>query len=428
VRAAGSLAGVLLLLVGCGARAADPAPRDLEQRCGGHTDPSGTSVELCLAVSGDLARDGGLPVRATLDTSGTPAPQPDGIVYSLDGTYLLTDEQAPWSFSLHPAAHRPGTHVLSASVTVEGRPGALQVDVPIDVPAVTRPAVAPFRPTAGADPAPGAPFVVAAVGDGASGLRAEQQVTDLIASWRPQLLLYLGDVYEHGSAEEFANWYGDDGRLYGRFRAITNPTVGNHEFELDSTGAPYFRFWGDPPPWYSYDTHGWHVVTLDDVGPSTSLAPDSPQYRWLADDLARHPDRCTLVTVHRPRFTVGRDETHDAGVSEAAVDFDAFWRLLADHHVPLLVSGHSHNYQRWQPLDAGGRVTAAGGTTQFVVGTGGQWTSPLAVPDPRLAAGVGPPQTTWGALQLRLTPTGADYRFVTVDGVTKDAGRVPCAP
>ena len=252
-------------------------------------------------------------------------------------------------------------------------------------------------------------------------------MVDLIASWNPDLFLYLGDVYAEGAPEEFANWYGENGSLFSRFRSITNPTLGNHEFEADHTGAPYFAYWGDPPSYYSYDTHGWHIVTLDNVGPTTVLSTISPQYQWLAADLSAHPNPCTLVTYHRPRFTVGRTET-DGGPTEAAIDFDPFWRLLAAHHVPVVLNGHSHNYQRWKPMDADGLVTTTGGTTEFVVGTGGQWLSPLIDHDPRLVVGVDNRQSAWGALRLQLSLTGLEYRFVSTAGATVDTGTVPCAP
>src|SRR5205085_1108797 len=82
--------------------------------------------------------------------------------------------------------------------------------------------------------------VVAAVGDGAGGESSEEAVVGEIASWNPSLLLYLGDVYQKGSPAEFDNWYGrGDPRFYGRFRSITNPAVGNHEYD-GSQAAGYF--------------------------------------------------------------------------------------------------------------------------------------------------------------------------------------------
>ena len=49
-------------------------------------------------------------------------------------------------------------------------------------------------------------------------------------------------------------------------------------------------------------------------------------------------------------------------------------RLFADlyrHGVELLLTGHSHNYERLEPVTLEG-VPDPGGVTQFVVGTGGR--------------------------------------------------------
>jgi hypothetical protein len=96
--------------------------------------------------------------------------------------------------------------------------------------------------------------------------------------------------------------------------------------------------------------------------------------------------------------------------------------------VPVVLNGHSHNYQRWMPMNADGAVVSTGGTTEFIAGTGGQWLSPLVDHDRRMAFGIDNGQSAWGALRLQLSPTGLSYRFVTVAGAVVDAGNVPCAP
>jgi len=82
-------------------------------------------------------------------------------------------------------------------------------------------------------------------------------VTSLIASLKPNLLLYLGDVYEDGSATEFYNWYGNNNSFYSRFRSITNPTIGNHEYL--TTGAAGSSIIGITPPLITATT--WRVGT-----------------------------------------------------------------------------------------------------------------------------------------------------------------------
>ncbi|WP_433503778.1 Ig-like domain-containing protein [Pseudonocardia halophobica] len=407
--------GLLLLLTACDAAAASPGPT-----CASSSPHPGYLVQLCLTapLAGSIL-SGNRPITASVLTSGS-APLVNGVTFTLDGTYLTFDGQAPYTFTLHTHLYTPGPHTLAAAVAFANGDVSTAVSIPTYVAASSPPpAPPPFQPTPGREAAPGQPFVVAATGDGASGLAAEQQVADLIAGWQPNLFLYLGDVYRHGSAEDYLNWYGDGQSLYSRFRTITDPTVGNHEFELDRRGRAYFDYWGGAPSYYSVDTHGWHVVVLDNASPGVDLRAGSPQYRWLSAELTAHPNPCTIITYHRPRFNLDEEGP--------APDFDAFWRLIADHHVPLVINGHAHNYQRWKPLNADGQV-ADGGTTQFVAGTGGQWISTLESNDPRLAIGFDSTATAWGALRLTLSAVGAHYAFVSRAGVTEDEGFVPCAP
>ena len=100
------------------------------------------------------------------------------------------------------------------------------------------------------------------------------------------------------------------------------------------------------------------------------------------------------------------------------------WSLLDQHDVDIALTGHDHDYQRWQPLDGAGTVDPDG-ITEFVVGTGGHGIQQFELSDPRLATGVDA-NGSFGALRLVLNQDGAAYRFVTVDGVTRDSGSVAC--
>ena len=152
------------------------------------------------------------------------------------------------------------------------------------------------------------------MGDGADGRPQTQQVSDLIAGMNPNMFLYLGDVYEKGSAAEFQNYYAAQ---FGRFDSISNPTIGNHEYSSSSTAEGYFRYWRSPPNYYSYDAGGWHFVSLnsDDhfdrsVSGVRQTQPGTggvrTMYDWLADDLAAHPT-CTIVYYHHPLWNQGEE-------------------------------------------------------------------------------------------------------------------------
>lgn len=77
-----------------------------------------------------------------------------------------------------------------------------------------------------------------AVGDGADGSARAKRVAELIARGRPARLLYLGDVYESGTASEFEDNYAS---VYGRLRRTTAPTPGNHDWPQHQEG--YDPYW-----------------------------------------------------------------------------------------------------------------------------------------------------------------------------------------
>ncbi|HEX3647820.1 MAG TPA: Ig-like domain-containing protein, partial [Pseudonocardiaceae bacterium] len=404
---------VLALAVGLSAGTAHAAVAT----CGTATAPAGFTVQTCITAPASGATvSGAVPVTATVIVTG-PAPPVDDIQYTLDGAPILADFQAPYAFTLHTYLYGSGTHTLGASTQFSGGYNAPAVSVTLSFGPASAPAGPPAFTPKGTAPAAGQPTIVAAGGDGATGLAAQQQVANLIASWNPNMFLYLGDVYNGGTSEEFLNWYGENGSLFNRFFPITDPTPGDHEYSVDRQAQPYLKYFGNVPHYYSFNQNGWHVISLDDNGEFGQNSTTAPMYTWLANDLDANTTPCTLVEWHRPVYSV------DPGVS--ATDFAMYWQLLTAHHVPLVVAGSSHNYQRWRPLDGNGNVSPTG-TTEIISGTTGQWISPLGGTDPRLAAGFGTTATGWGATELTLNPAGATYRFENISGVTEDYGSLPC--
>jgi hypothetical protein len=217
--------------------------------------------------------------------------------------------------------------------------------------------------------------------------------------------LYLGDVYENGTAQEYAQYY-DPG--FGRMKAITAPTPGNHEWANRAQG--YDPYWGpgvlqpNGGHYYSFDLGGFHFVSInseEDTGYS------SAQVTWLKQDLARYAGTCTIAFSHKPRFS--------AGPQWNTQSMEPVWRALSGHAVVLL-SGHAHNYQRQLPTRL---------VTQFVMGTGGHEVSGADPQDARLAASAG---GVVGALRMRLEPGTINFDFITDEGQDLDRGQIPCKP
>ena len=230
-------------------------------------------------------------------------------------------------------------------------------------------------------------------------------------------VLTLGDhTYPHGAAREFADCYGP---TWGRFRERTWPAPGNHEYHTQDA-APYFAFFGKRAGrgYYSLQLGSWRVISLD-----SNLGGDrqAAQLEWLRSELARAPGRCTLAFWHHPLYSSGAHR--EPGRMREA------WRILFDAGAELVLSGHDHDYERFAPQDAQGRLDRGRGMRQFVVGTGGAYATPFLQfrPNSELREA-----SFDGVLQLRLLDGAYEWRFLPAApdkvpaGAVMDHGRGEC--
>lgn len=252
---------------------------------------------------------------------------------------------------------------------------------------------------------------------------SDAEATAKLLDTIPGTVFTAGDnALENGTAQEFRDCYNP---TWGRHKARTRPSVGNHEFHAGSA-APYFDYFGanagDPKTgYYSYDLGEWHIVVLNsecqEVGGCQS---GSPQEMWLRADLKAHPAACTLAYWHKPLFSSGAKHGNDPEVK-------AFWEdLQAAHaaHAAIIINGHDHDYERFAPQDPVGKPDAANGIREFVAGTGGKSQRPFAVPLPTSEVRH---TGTYGVLKLTLHPKSYDWEFIPVAGKTfRDSGTGNC--
>ena len=277
--------------------------------CVTSSPPSATyTITPCITGPADGATvTNSQTVSATYSTTGA-NPGVAKLIFYLDGQYLLTDYGTPYTFVLDTKRWVDGSHVLAvAALMKDGFTSQLSSISLTFSNGVTIPPVNTntFTPTSGTTPSAGQPFVLAAAGDGADGATNAGNVTNLVNTWNPNLFLYLGDVYEKGTPTEFSNWYGTPSTFFGRFRSITDPVVGNHEYE-NGEAPGYFDYWDNVPSYYSYNAAGWHFIALNsNCGLLHICAPGQAEYQWLLNDLNTHNNVCTIAYFHHPVYNVG---------------------------------------------------------------------------------------------------------------------------
>lgn len=248
------------------------------------------------------------------------------------------------------------------------------------------------------------PAVVWAVGDGADGSARSKRVARLIARARPDRLLYLGDVYERGTAAEFRRNFGG---VYGGLARITEPTPGNHDWPRRREG--YYPYWKrikgrTQQPWYRQSLAGWEIFSLNS---EAAHGPGSSQLRWLRARLRGGRGDCRLAFWHRPRYSAGL-------VHGDAPDVAPLWSAVRGRF-RLVLNGHDHDLQRLRRRD---------GITEFVVGAGGRARYPIRR-DSRLAFGRADID---GALRVALRPGAAVLEIKAASGAVLDRSRASCRP
>jgi Calcineurin-like phosphoesterase len=255
------------------------------------------------------------------------------------------------------------------------------------------------------------PVLVAAGDISLPELSHQRATAKLVERLNPDQILLLGDnQYQTGSLRAYNRFYDP---TWGRFKDITWPVPGNHEYYTRGA-AGYFRYFGasarpEGTSYYSKDIGTWHVVALDS---NIARGRKSAQLRWLRRDLAASDQPCTLAYWHHPRFSSGVEHGNDPSVRR-------FWKVLYRQRADIVLNGHEHNYERFA-RQTPSRRAARSGLREFVVGTGGAELYRLGRPDPNSQQRV---TGRYGVLRLKLRDRSYSWKFVTARGRVMDRGK-----
>ncbi|MFL5765121.1 MAG: metallophosphoesterase [Bacteroidia bacterium] len=142
------------------------------------------------------------------------------------------------------------------------------------------------------------------------------------------------------------------------------PVPGNHEYANNaalqvSHTIAYFNIFSLPASaemggaasgtesWYSFNYGNIHFISLDSYGiDAGSRMSDTlgPQAAWLKNDLAANTQKWTIVYFHHPPYSMG---SHNSDTETELADIrQELVPILDRYHVDLVLSGHSHTYER----------------------------------------------------------------------------------
>jgi hypothetical protein len=201
--------------------------------------------------------------------------------------------------------------------------------------------------------------------------------TNTLHAW-----LQLGDnAYNSGYDYEYQNAvfniYTNELR-----NSVTWPTLGNHE-TVQSTSFvdtyPYFEIFTLPTAgeaggvasgtehWYSFDLGMVHFICLDSM--TADRSTNGAMLTWLKSDLAVTTNRWLVAFFHHPPYTKGSHDS-DAEAQLGSVRTN-FLPILEAGGVDLVMSGHSHCYERSYLINGHQGLSGTFSTASHVIQSGG---------------------------------------------------------
>lgn len=174
--------------------------------------------------------------------------------------------------------------------------------------------------------------------------------------------LMLGDnAYPSGTDRQYEAAVFD---MYPEFlrQLCLWPIYGNHDGVVASAitqTGPYFEIFEPPTQgesgglpsgteaYYSFDLGNLHVAVLDSY--QSSRAPNGAMAAWLDADLAATGAEWLVVAFHHPPYSKG---SHDSDTEVELQEMrQNFGPIFESRGVDLVLSGHSHGYERSMLID-----------------------------------------------------------------------------
>ncbi len=178
-----------------------------------------------------------------------------------------------------------------------------------------------------------------------------------VATDYTDIFIMLGDnAYGRGRDTEYQTAVFD---IYSKLLRNTPvwPTLGNHDgYSADSINesGPYYDIFSLPrmgevgglasgtEAYYSFDHGNIHFIVLDSFG--TDKSTESAMLTWMESDLQQTNATWVIAFWHHPPYTKG---SHDSDIEgDLKLIRENALPILEAYGVDLMLSGHSHSYER----------------------------------------------------------------------------------
>lgn len=204
------------------------------------------------------------------------------------------------------------------------------------------------------------------VGDSGTGEQHQRDVHTAMRTYTAQapidFYLHVGDMaYGKGTDQQFQE------RFFEPYQQTLQEKVcwaamGNHE-GFNSSGktgiGPFYDAYVCPikaeagglpsgtETFYSFDYGNIHIICLNSH--DIDRKPEGAMAQWLVKDLARTKAKWIVGFWHHPPYTKG---THDSDTEKQLIEMREYiMPILEDGGVDLVLSGHSHIYERTMLID-----------------------------------------------------------------------------
>jgi hypothetical protein len=207
--------------------------------------------------------------------------------------------------------------------------------------------------------------------------RVRKWLAERIAEEKPDALLVSGDIPFHGS--EQADWdvYRRETAGWTAARLRVYPTLGNHEYMTNySMGrANYFAEypWLGNRRWYSVLIGNVYLISIDSNGGPGDRAFNAgmPERVWLESQMDHLPAQADFVFIltHMPLLNDIQSEV----IADLPTAQEITLRRYLEAQAPkcraklVVVSGHVHNYERFEHAGISYIVSGGGGASPYPV-------------------------------------------------------------